>query len=113
MTEPLSFSYIAADHKQVDANGNHLVKLYRVWINNPETDLPVQTFQSIVPSVVVKIYPGNPYPLFDYTEALEGQVKFDIAQNAEYAALIDAQTNGRDWHLTPVVMPDELRAVLH
>lgn len=103
MTESTNFSYIVVDRKQVDSKGNRLVRMFSVWIKNPAVYPSIQTLQSTVPSVVVKLYAGNPYPSFDYTEAVERRVKSDIAENTHFAALIAAQTNGKEWHLTPLM----------
>jgi hypothetical protein len=106
MIENNTFSYIVIDRQTLDSNRKPIVTLYSIWIKKPEVLVPVQVFQSTVPTITVKIYRGNPYPSFDYKEAVEKRVKLDISKNAEYAALVAAQTQGKDWHLMPLVLPE-------
>jgi hypothetical protein len=106
MREPNTFSYIVIDRKTVDTNGKPMVSLYAIWIKDPEVLVPAQTFQSTVPSITVKIYRGNPYPWFNYSEAVETRVKQDISQDAQYAALVMAQTHGKEWHLVSQTLPE-------
>jgi hypothetical protein len=107
MLEHYIFSYVAIDRNCVDVYGNPVAGLYSIWIKDPPDVLvPIQTFQSTVPSITVMIYSGTPYPLFDYSDAVEIRVKQDIAQNSEYASFVAAQTHGKEWHLQLLTSPE-------
>jgi hypothetical protein len=98
MTQPFTFSYIVVEQQVKDVQGNPVVSVYPFWITAIE-DKPIQILRSSVPNIMVKLYPGNRYPTFDYREAIEERVKKDIERNVDYDAAIASQINDRKWHL--------------
>ena len=100
MTEPFIFSYIVVDERYNDLQGRPVVGIYPFSSNNAE-DRPTHILRSAVPAVTANIYRGNPFPWFDYDEAIETRVKLDIAHNVEYAASVAIQMNGQEWHFEP------------
>lgn len=104
MTTPFTFSYIVVDMRLKDVQGQPMIGIYPIWIKNEE-EAPIKVFQSSIPLITAKIYSGNPYPNFDYTEAVEHRIKLDIQRNADYDALVAGQINDKVWHLHLAATP--------
>ena len=100
MTKPFAFSYIVIEQQYDDLHGNPVVSVLPFWINQAE-DNPSLILRSSVPSIVVKLYPGNRYPDFDYREFIERRVKQDIKHNVDYDATVASQIRDKAWHLAP------------
>ena len=98
MRTHFTFSYLVVDKSVRDAHGNPVVGVYPFWTQNEEESL-VRILQSTSPLITAKIYSGNPYPDFDYTDAVERRVKLDIQRNAHYSVLVAEQIHDKGWHL--------------
>ena len=97
-TTPFIFSYIVVDRGLKDDQGQRVPGIY-TFSTNDVKDRPVSVLQSSVPSITAKIYAGNPYPDFDYIQAIERRVKLDIQVKTDYGALVAGQINDESWHL--------------
>jgi hypothetical protein len=109
MTTPFTFSYIVVEQRAKDAQGHALVGVYPFLTKNQE-ETPIRILQSSIPAITANIYSGNPYPEFDYTEAVERRIKRDIQQKTAYTPLVAGQIHATDWHLQairPVSVPEQ------
>src|SRR5579859_1521649 len=104
MTIPFSFSYVVIDKSESGEPGHHVAGIYPFWIKDGG-EAPIKILQSSIPSITAKIYSGNPYPDFDYTEAVERRIRVDIPLKADYGALVAAQMNDKEWHLQQTISP--------
>ena len=95
---PFMFSYIVVDRGLKDNQGQRVPGIY-TFSTNDVKDRPVSILQSSTPSITAKIYAGNPFPDFDYTQAIERRVKLDIQAESDYGALVAGQINNKEWHL--------------
>jgi hypothetical protein len=91
------FSYIIVDRGLSDTQ-EHIPGIY-TFSTNDLSDRPVSILRSSTPSITAKIYAGNPFPDFDYTQAIERRVKLDIQAKLDYGVTVAAQINDPDWHL--------------
>ena len=98
MTTPFTFSYIVVEQRAKDAQGRAVVGVYPFLAKNQE-EAPIRILQSSIPSITANIYSGNPYPEFDYTEAVERRIKRDIQDNTAYTTLVAGQIQDVAWHL--------------
>jgi hypothetical protein len=104
MTTPFTFSYIVIDQKSKDKQGHPVLGIYN-FLTQDAHELPIKILQSPVPSITAKIYAGDPYPNFEFTEAIERRVKMDIQTKYDYMGLVAGQINDEECHLqtiTPV-----------
>ena len=101
MTTPITFSYIVVERKSKDKQGHPVLGIYN-FLTNDAHDQPIEVLQSSTPSIDAKIYAGNPYPNFDFTEAIEQRVKRDIQKRYEYGGEVASQINDKAWHLHPI-----------
>lgn len=104
MITPFSFSYIVIDKSGSDEPGRHVAAVYPFWIKDGG-DAPIKILHSSMPSITAMIYSGNPYPNFDYTEAVERRIRVDIQLKADYGAAEAAQLNDKEWHLQQAITP--------
>ena len=101
MTTPFSFSYIVVEQRAKDAQGRALVGVYPFTTKN-QKETPIRVLQSSIPAITATIYSGNPYPEFDYTEAVERRIKRDIQDSNAYTTLVGAQIHDMEWHLQAI-----------
>jgi hypothetical protein len=104
MTIPFSFSYIVVDKRIRDDQGHPVAGIYPFRTKNEE-EAPVRILQSSIPLITAKIYSGNPYPDFEYMQAVEQHIKLDIRGHADYSAVVAAQINDKEWHLHQAIIP--------
>ncbi|SRR5258708_40253227 len=104
MTTPFSFSYVLIDQGVSDKHGHPVAGVYPFWIKD-EGEAPIKILHSSIPSITARIYSGNPYPDFDYTEAVERRIRLDIQLKADYGAVVAAQLNDKEWHLQQTITP--------
>ncbi len=112
MTTPFTFSYIVVEQTAKDAQGHAVAGVYPFWSKNQE-EAPIRILQSSIPSITANIYSGNPYPEFDYTEAVERRIKRDIQEDTTYTTLVAGQIHDTEWHLQairPVSVSERLQA---
>src|SRR5688572_20574602 len=100
-TTPFTFSYIVVEQKSKDKQGQPVLGIYNFLTQVPD-DVPIKILQSSAPSITAKIYAGNPYPNFDFTEAIEQRVRLDMQNKYDYVGLVASQINDEDWHLDTV-----------
>jgi len=104
MSTSFNFTYIVMDKNVSDAQGHPVAAVYPFWIKD-DGEAPIRILHSSVPSITAKIYSGNPYPDFDYTEAVEQRIRVDIQLKADYGTLVAAQMNDTGWHLQQIITP--------
>jgi len=100
MPKSFGFSYIVVEQQFDDPQGNPVVSVYPFSIKDAEYK-PSLVLRSSAPAIVVKLYPGNRYPDFDYHEVVESRVRQDIEHNVDYDSTIAAQLKDKQWHLAP------------
>lgn len=102
METPFTFTYIVIDKRSRDEQGNPVAGIYPFSIQN-DKEAPIRILQSSIPLITAKLYSGNPYPSFEYMEAVEHRIKLDIKHNADYNAVVADQINDKEWHLHETV----------